>query len=196
MNIYLIEWAPSLFPEYSFFLELLMQKSSCFSLSAQKFQQKTSLNKQKSPNRVSLINPWRWGWGIMFGSVTEICMWNLSLRDESRTSAGFGNYSDKAFETLLSAEWEAEDTQMLTTDLWSNASPYRRLAFHFLVWSYVCLNVSQPLFFPTSEAAQSIWLAVVEEALPSGSPDNQTGVRSDSLFISVPFSILLLFSLY
>lgn len=40
----------------------------------------------------------------MLASVTEICMWNLSRSDESHTSAGFGNYSDEAFERLLSAE--------------------------------------------------------------------------------------------
>ena len=41
---------------------------------------------------------------IMLECATEICMWDQSLRDESHTSVGFGNYSDKAFETLLSAE--------------------------------------------------------------------------------------------
>lgn len=34
----------------------------------------------------------------------EICMWNLPLKEESHTSAGFGNYSDKTCESLLSAE--------------------------------------------------------------------------------------------
>lgn len=37
---------------------------------------------------------------IMLESAAEICTWNLSLRNESHTSDGFGNYTDKAFEML------------------------------------------------------------------------------------------------
>lgn len=39
------------------------------------------------------------------------------MGDESHTSDGFGNYSDKAFEMLLSAEHDVKDIQMLTPNL-------------------------------------------------------------------------------
>lgn len=85
-----------------------MQESSCFYPFGQKFQRKNSPKQTRIPEQGELDKKPKGGAGfsgrIMLESVTQICMWNLSLRDESHTSAGFGNYSDKAFETLLSAE--------------------------------------------------------------------------------------------
>ncbi len=68
-------------------------------------------------------------------SVCAIYLWGMNHTPQ----LGFTGYSDKAFETLLSAEWEVEDTLMLSVNLWSLATPYHHLAFHFAFKLYICL---------------------------------------------------------
>lgn len=103
----------------------------------------------------------------------KIWMCNLSLRDESHTSAGSGNYSDKAFEALLSRSWMRRSRRCFLPPTCDPSQP-RIIIFIFFHQSvylslygtrYIKREPVTVLAFSSTGAAGSILLAVVVETV-------------------------------